>query len=224
MEKMTERTKLVVKDMEKIENSNILLLGVGGVGGYVLEMLVRLGVKHISVVDCDVFDETNLNRQLLATIGTLGLKKAEVARARAMSINPNIELIPFCEKITKENISTFLSQKFDYVIDAIDDVSAKVAVIKFCKENDIPFVSAMGTGNRFHMPQFVASDLFKTSYDGLSRKMRTELKKEGITSGVPVVYTKEQAEKTSSLGSVVYYPLMCAGTIVSFVTNNLLNK
>lgn len=224
MEKMTERTQLVIKDMSKIESANILLLGVGGVGGYVLEMLTRLGVKKITVVDCDKFDETNLNRQILATTNTLGRKKAEVAKERAISINPEIQVTSLCEKITKDNTSSIISQNFDYVIDAIDDVSAKVAVIKYCKEQGISLISAMGTGNRFSMPQFVVSDLFKTSYDGLCRKMRTELKKVGTNNGVDVVYTKEQPEKTSTLGSVVYYPLMCAGTIVSFVTNNLLKK
>ena len=224
MEELLERTKRVIKDTSKIENANILLLGVGGVGGYVFEMLVRLGVKHLTVVDFDTFDMTNLNRQLLATMGTIGLKKAGSARARGLSINPQAEIIAIDKKITADNISKIISCKFDYVIDAIDDVKAKIAIIKHCKQNGISLLSAMGTGNRYKMPQFVVEDLFKTSYDGLAKKMRTELKKENITSGVKVVYTKEQPEKTNALGSVVYYPLMCAGTIVSFVTNELISK
>ena len=224
MEELLERTKRVIKDTSKIENANILLLGAGGVGGYVFEMLVRLGVGHLTVVDFDEFDKTNLNRQLLATVGTIGLKKAGVARARGLAINPNAEIEAIEEKVTSSNIDKIISQKYDYVIDAIDDVKAKIAIIKFCKESGISLVSAMGTGNRYKMPQFVVEDLFKTSYDGLAKKMRAELKKENITSGVKVVYTKEQPEKTEALGSVVYYPLMCAGTIVSFVANELISQ
>ena len=141
MEKMTERTQLVIKDMSKIENGNILLLGVGGVGGYVFEMFSRLGIKRITVVDFDKFDETNLNRQILATTSSLGQKKVDVACNRALSINPTIQVTPICKKITKDNISSIILNDFDYVVDAIDDVSAKVAVIKYCKENNIKFIT-----------------------------------------------------------------------------------
>jgi len=224
MKEMLERTKRVIKDTGSIEKANILLLGVGGVGGYVLEMFVRLGVGSICVVDCDKFDKTNLNRQLLATTETIGRKKVLVAKERALSINPEIKIKTISQKISPDNVSSIITTGYDYVVDAIDDVAAKVAVIKYCKDNNIPCISAMGTGNRYKMPQFVVEDIFKTSYDGLAKKMRMELKKLGINKGVIVVYTKEQAEKTEGLGSVIYYPLMCAGTIASFVTNALITK
>lgn len=221
-----ERTELVLKeDTKRLENANICLLGVGGVGGYVLEMLYRLGVKNLTIVDCDDFEETNLNRQLYATYSTLNLPKVEVAKKRAKEINLSCEVQTIKEKISESNLPNILGGKnFDFVIDCIDDVPAKIATIVYCSQNNINLVCAMGTGNRYKMPRFEIVDLFKTSYDGLARKMRTELKKRNFSGKVPVCCTLESAEKTGALGSVVYYPLMCAGTLVSYVVSKILEN
>ena len=225
MGEMDDRTKLVIgEDYSKIKNCHIAVLGVGGVGGYVVEMLARLGVEKLTVVDFDIFDKTNLNRQILALNTTIGRQKCFVAKERIAQINPKCNVYAVNEKINRENISTILCERYDYVIDAIDDIPAKIEVIKFCKQNDIPLVCAMGTGNRSKFPNFQVENLWKTSYDGLARKLRTELKKIGIDSAVDVCYTKEPTEKTGALGSVVYYPLMCAGVMVSFVVNKILEK
>ena len=225
MGEMEDRTKMVVgEDYPKIKNSHIAVLGVGGVGGYVVEMLARLRVGKLTVVDFDIFDQTNLNRQILALTTTLGKQKCFVAKERIAQINPNCEVLAINEKINRENISTILSDKYDYVIDAIDDISAKIEVIKFCKQKNIPLLCAMGTGNRARIPYFQVENLWKTSYDGLARKLRSELKKEGIDSAIDVCYTKESTEKTGALGSVVYYPLMCAGVMVSYVINRILER
>ena len=220
-----DRTRLVMgEEYDKIKKANIAVLGAGGVGGYVIEMLARLGVGNITVVDFDKFDQTNINRQVLSLISNVGQKKCEVAKQRILSINPNCNVTAICEKISGDNINKVLLGDYDYVIDAIDDIMAKVEVIKFCHEKNIPLICAMGTGNRAKMPHFVVENLWKTSYDGLARKLRNELKKDNFVHPVEVCYTKEQTEKTGALGSVVYYPLMCAGVMVSFVSNKILEK
>ena len=217
------RTQIVLKDkLSKIQNVNIAILGVGGVGGFIFEMLVRLGVSKITVVDFDKFEESNLNRQVLATNNTLGMNKVEVAKIRAAEINKNCKVSIKNLKISQENINSILNEKFDYVIDAIDDVKAKLAIIIYCSKHNIPLISSMGTGNRYKMPHFVVDDLSKSSYDPLARKIRQELRKLNFKGKVNVAYTKEQVVKTNGLGSVVYYPLMCAGVIVSFVVNEII--
>ena len=225
MGEFEDRTKLVLSEnYEKIKNAKIAVLGAGGVGGYVIEMLARLGVGEIEAVDFDKFEKSNLNRQILALTTTIGQNKCDVARKRILEINPNCKATAICEKISHENVGKIICEDLDYVVDAIDDVSAKVEVIKFCYEKNIPLLCAMGTGNRAKIPYFVVEDLWKTSYDGLARKLRSELKKDDFTFPVDVCFTKEQPEKTGALGSVVYYPLMCAGVMVSFISNKLLEK
>lgn len=220
-----DRTRLVMGEgYDKIKKANIAVLGAGGVGGYVIEMLARLGVGNITVVDFDKFDETNLNRQILSQISNIGQKKCDVARERILSINPNCNVTAVCEKISRDTVGKIICENYDYVVDAIDDISAKVEVIKFCHERNIPLICAMGTGNRAKMPHFVVENLWKTSYDGLARKLRNELKKDNFVHPVDVCYTKEQTEKIGALGSVVYYPLMCAGVMVSYISNKLLEK
>ena len=220
---MFSRTTRVIGEekFNKIKSSHIAVLGVGGVGGYVVEMLTRLGVGKLTIVDFDKIDVSNLNRQIIATNNNLNCSKTSEFVKRIKSINPNCEVVEKNEKITTENISRLLNEKYDYVIDAIDDINAKVGIAKFCQENNIKIVSSMGTGNRYKMPQFEVSDISKTSYDKLAKKLRKLLKDNGVEN-LNVVYTKEPNEQTESLGSVVYYPLMCAGVIVSFVTNEII--
>lgn len=220
---MFSRTNRVIGEekLNKIMSSHMAVLGVGGVGGYVVEMLTRLGVGKLTIIDFDKIDISNLNRQIIATNNNLNCYKTTEFVKRIKSINPNCEVVEKTQKITAENISELLNEKYDYVIDAIDDINAKVGVAKFCNDNNLKLVSSMGTGNRYKMPQFEVTDISKTSYDKLAKKLRKLLKDKGVEK-LNVVYTKEPSEQTESLGSVVYYPLMCAGTIVSFVTNEIL--
>ena len=221
---MFSRTERVIgkEKLEKIVSSHIAVLGVGGVGGYVVEMLTRLGVGKLTIIDFDKIDISNLNRQIIATNNNLNQYKTSEFVKRIKSINPNCEVIEKTQKITTENISELLNEKYDYVIDAIDDINAKVGIAKYCQEKNIKLVASMGTGNRYKLPQFEVADISKTSYDKLAKKLRKMLKDNGVEK-LNVVYTKEPNEQTESLGSVVYYPLMCAGTIVSFVTNEIIN-
>ena len=222
---MQSRTSRVIgeENVKKLSNSNIAVLGVGGVGGYVVEMFARLGVKNLTIVDFDTISVSNLNRQIIALKSNINCLKVEEFKNRILNINPDCSVAAVTKKITKEHVGEIINKKFDFVIDAIDDIPAKIEVAKYCQENNIKLISSMGTGNRYKMPKFEVSDITKTSYDKLAKKLRKLLKEQGVEN-LTVVYTKEEAEKTEGLGSVVYYPLMCAGTIVSYVTNCLIER
>ena len=222
---MYSRTQRVLGEanIERIKNSHLLVLGVGGVGGFVVEMFARLGFGKLTIVDFDKVDKSNLNRQIVALNSTIGQNKVEIMKKRIFDINPNCICNAICEKIEENNIAKILNQNYNFVIDAIDDIKAKVLIAKFCKEKNLNVISSMGTGNRFKIPHFEVSDISKTSYDKLAKKFRKMLKDENIFN-LNVVYTKEPVEKTEALGSIVYYPLMCAGTITSFVTNEIIKS
>ncbi len=222
---MFSRTKAVLgkNNFDKLQNSNIAVVGLGGVGGYVAEMFARLGVKNLTIIDFDKIDKSNLNRQIISLNSTVGQNKTDAFAKRIIDINPNIKLITKTSKVNAQNVHELLIENYDFVVDAIDDTAAKVEIIKHCASKNINLICAMGTANRYkQIPQFEVCDIFKTSYDKLSKKMRTLLKQNGIKKQT-VVYTKQQPEHTNNvLGSVVYYPFMCAGTIVSYVVNKLL--
>ena len=178
------RTRLLFGDeaIEKLQRSRVALFGLGGVGGYALEALVRSGVGHLDLVDHDVISESNLNRQLLATRETLGRLKAEVARERALAINPacDVRIHPlFFLPDTKDQ---FDFTGIDSVIDAIDTVTGKLCLIRAARDAGVPVISCLGTGNKTDPTKLTVSDLFETSVDPLARVMRKECRKRGIAS------------------------------------------
>ena len=215
--------RIIGRDKQKILNSKKrTIAGLGGVGGYVAEMLSRLGIGKLIIVDFDKIDLSNLNRQIIATTKNLGFYKTDEFEKRLTDINPKIEINKKTLKITEDNIAQIIDVDCDYVIDAVDDIKAKIALAKYCRQKNIKHISSMGTGNRYKgIPCFCVDKIQHTSYDKLAKKFREELKKENI-SDIEVVYSKQPVEKTEALGSIVYYPLMCAGTIVSYVINNLI--
>lgn len=190
---MFSRTeKLIGKDsLEKLATSSILLFGVGGVGSYVLEALVRGGVGTIHIVDNDDVALSNINRQLVALQSTVGMAKVDVAVARARDINPNITIIPHKTFFLPENAGDFDFASFDYVIDAVDTVTAKISIIQCAKNAGVPVISSMGTGNKLHGDRFHITDISKTSVCPLARVMRRELKARHITK-VKVLWSDEQ--------------------------------
>ena len=221
---MNSRTERIIgkEKLNKILNSNIAILGVGGVGGYVVEMLARTGVNNLTIVDFDKIDVSNLNRQIISLQSNIGHYKTTALKNRILDINPNCQIKEKNIKISKENIKEILNEKYDFVIDAIDDVNAKIAIAKYCEDNNIKLISSMGTGNRYkEIPNFEVCDISKTSYDKLAKKIRKMLKEENVKN-LTVVYSKQPCEQTDQLGSIVYYPLMCAGTIVSYVVNKII--
>ena len=186
------RTRLLMgKDgMEKLRRARVILFGLGGVGGYTAEALARSGVGYIALVDDDTISLTNLNRQLLATHATLGIHKADAAAQRIWDIDPTITVEIFKTFYLPETAGRFDFTKYDYVIDAIDTVTGKLALIAQAKEAGTPVISCMGTGNKLDATAFRVADISKTSGCALARIMRKECAKRGI-KGVKVVYSEE---------------------------------
>ena len=198
MDKMLERSiKLFGENnVKKLNNSHVAVFGLGGVGSYAVEALARGGVGTITVVDSDVYDETNLNRQLYATTDTVGRKKTTVAAERIKSICPSTKVVEIDGFITEnDNIGIDFSV-FSYVLDAIDTISGKLAIISECKKANVPVISCMGTGNKLDPTLFRVVDISKTKVCPLCKVMRKQLKDRGI-EGVNVVYSEEEPLKTN---------------------------
>ncbi|MCR4902708.1 MAG: tRNA threonylcarbamoyladenosine dehydratase [Butyrivibrio sp.] len=181
-------------NVDRLSKAKVLIFGVGGVGGYIVEALARSGVGHIELVDDDTVNETNINRQIIALHSTVGRDKVEVFKERILDINPSCEVV--CHKCfyLPENAEEFEFEKFDYVIDAIDTVTAKIDIIVRCSQKGVPVISAMGAGNKLDPTKFVVTDIYKTQMDPLARVMRRELKKRGVDK-LKVVYSTEKALK-----------------------------
>ena len=219
------RTELVLgkEKLDKIKKLNICICGVGGVGSYVFESLVRLGVGNITVIDKDNVDVTNINRQLIALNSNIGKSKVEECKKRAEDINPEINITEINSEITVDNVDKLILNSYDYVIDAIDMVDAKVAVIQKCKEEGINIISSMGMANRIDPLRIKVANIDKTSMCPLAKKMRKLLKEKGITK-LKVVYSDEQPIKTDSkmLGSVSYVPSAAGLIITSEIVKEIL--
>ena len=187
------RTRLVFGDaaMARLAAARVAIFGLGGVGGAAAEALVRAGIGALDLIDPDTVSVTNLNRQILATTETLGKNKAEVAAARARAISPACAVRAIPVFFLPETRDRFDFSQYDYVIDAVDTVTAKMELIKACRDAGVPIISSMGTGNKTDPTRFEVSDIFSTSVCPLARVMRHELKKRDIAS-LKVVYSKEE--------------------------------
>lgn len=196
MSEIFKRTEMLIGSdaLKKLGASAVAVFGVGGVGGGAVEALARGGVGRIDLIDNDTVSESNINRQLIATHSTVGTLKTEAAKVRILEINPNCEVNTFNTFILPENIDSFDFSVYDYVIDAIDTVSGKIAIIERCNKDKIPVISSMGTGNKLDPTRFEITDIYKTSVCPLARVMRTEMKKRGIKK-LKVLYSKEEPIK-----------------------------
>lgn len=176
------RTALLIgrEGIDRLQAARVAVFGIGGVGGYVCEALARSGVGALDLIDHDTVSLTNINRQLIALHSTIGMPKVEVMRQRLLDINPAIRVITRQEFLLPENQDTFPFNEYDYVVDAIDTVAAKVAIAVKCQEAGVPLVASMGAGNRLDGSKYRVTDLFTTSGDPLARAMRHELRKRGI--------------------------------------------
>ncbi|MBQ8849021.1 MAG: tRNA threonylcarbamoyladenosine dehydratase [Clostridia bacterium] len=201
MENRFEREEWLIgaDAVEKLKNARVALFGVGGVGSYAAEALARSGVGYIELIDNDTVSVTNINRQLCALTSTVGRPKVEVVSERIKDINPSATVVPRREFFLPETKDTFDFSKYDFVIDAIDTVSGKLAIVECCHTVGTPVISCMGTGNKLDPTAFKVTDISKTSVCPLARVMRRELKKRGITH-LKVVYSEEIAKKSVGVG------------------------
>ena len=226
------RTALLLgqEGLEKLKKARVAVFGVGGVGGYVVEALARSGVGALDLVDNDTVSPSNINRQIIALHSTLGRQKTEVAAERAKDINPDITVRMHNLFFLPENAEQFDFSQYDYVVDAIDTVSGKIALAEQAKAANVPIISAMGAGNKLDPTAFEVADISKTSVCPLARVMRRELKKRGIEH-LKVVYSREEPlptktadERTGKLvpGSIAFVPsvvgLIIAGEVIKDLT------
>ncbi len=190
------RTELLLgkEAMDKLQNSKVAVFGIGGVGGYVCEALVRSGVYHFDLIDDDKVCLTNLNRQIIATRKTVGKYKAEVMRDRILEINPDADVTIHKCFFLPENANEFPFEEYDYIVDAVDTVTAKIELVMKAQEKGVPIISSMGAGNKLDPSAFKVADIYKTRVDPLARVMRREMKKRGVKK-LKVVYSEEDTKR-----------------------------
>ena len=236
MEEIFNRLKLLIGEekLQSLHQKTVAVFGLGGVGSYVIEGLVRSGIGNFVIIDGDKVDITNINRQIIATTKTVGRLKVDVAKERIKEINPNVKVIKYAEFVGKENenIELFDSIKnVDYIVDAIDTVSSKIRIIEFAKAHNIPVISALGTGNKLDPTKLKLADIYDTKICPLAKVMRKELKKRRIAS-LDVVYSEEEpikicdnevevskednnGENEKKIGSIAYVPSV-AGLFICY--------
>ena len=226
------RTELLIgeKGLKKLKQASVMVLGVGGVGSHCIEALARSGVGTLILVDNDTVSKTNINRQSIAYHSTVGSYKTKLMKDRIFDINPSAEVVTYETFVLPENLEQIFSQKVDYIVDAIDTVTAKLALVEYAKEHKIPIISCMGTGNKLHPELFEITDISKTSVCPLCKVMRKELKNRGIKH-LKVLYSQEKpievsgkdtgedkGKKRSLPGSISFVPpvagLLIAGEVI----------
>ncbi len=223
--------------IQKLQQSNVLVVGLGGVGGICAEMIARSGVGKMTIVDADVVEASNRNRQIPALVSTDGLLKAEVMASRIRDINPDIELTILPEFIKdKRTIEILTAQKYDYAVDCIDTLSAKVFFLKACMDLKIPIISSMGAGGKFDPTKIEVIDISETYQCNLARYVRKRLYRLGIRNGIKVVFSPEAADqsrifespkafpKKSVIGTISYMPAAFGITCASVVVRDLVNQ
>ncbi|HHW56751.1 MAG TPA: tRNA threonylcarbamoyladenosine dehydratase [Clostridia bacterium] len=231
------RTEILIgkEGLLKLKNSTVAVFGIGGVGSFAVEGLVRAGVGKLVLIDGDNVCITNINRQIHATTRTVGMPKVEAMKNRILEINPQAQVITFQEFYSSENSERLLSKEYDYVIDTIDRVPSKIDLIEKCISHGIPVISSMGAGNKLDPTKFEVTDIYKTSVCPLAKIVRRELKRRGIKS-LKVVYSNEEplknfyqsdmTEASSKLvpGSISFVPSVAGLILAAEVVKDLLKK
>ena len=232
MNDIYKRSELLLGNdaISKLKNSHVAIFGVGGVGGSVVEALVRCGIGKITIVDNDKVDATNLNRQIISLSSNIGQFKTDVLEKRIKDINHDIKVDKKTIFFDENSLNQFDFNDYDYVVDAIDSIKSKILLIKTCYENSTKIISSMGTGNKLDPTLFKVGDVYKTSVCPLAKIMRHELKKVGVKK-LKVVYSTEPPLKPSSdengkiiVGSVSFVPSVCGNILAGEVIKDLIRK
>ncbi|MBQ2639367.1 MAG: tRNA threonylcarbamoyladenosine dehydratase [Bacilli bacterium] len=220
-----ERTeKLLGKEnLKSLYNKTILILGIGGVGGFIVESLVRSGIGSIIIVDNDVVDETNLNRQIIALNSTIGKKKVDILEKRIKDINENCNVVKIDKFITPDNIDLLFNYNIDYLVDACDFIDTKKSIIKECIKRNIKFISSMGTARKMDPSKLEITDIRKTYNDPLARILRKYIKEEKINKKIDVLSSTETPKKTEGLGSSIFVPASAGLLIGSYIIRKLID-
>lgn len=210
-------------NVNKLKKANVLIVGLGGVGGYALETLVRSGIYNLTIVDGDIVELSNLNRQIISKRDVIGRPKALVAQARTLEINPDVNLKVINEFISEDNFSLLNIDSFDYVIDACDDLNLKILLIK--NADKYKLISSMGTANKMDMTRFKITTIDKTSYDPLAKIIRKKIKEEKIQTKFKVVSSDEKVMKNGTkLGTIAYMPAVSGLLCASYVINDIIDN
>ena len=228
------RTLLGDEACERLANASVAVIGTGGVGGYAVEALARCGVGNLLIVDADDVAPSNINRQLVALHSTIGQSKVEIFAARCLDINPTIDVKAVKEFVTPDNVAELIGTKIDFVIDAIDTVAPKMAVIAHCLQNHIPIISSMGAGGRTDPTKIGYFDISETREDGLARAVRQRMKKMGLRRSLKVVASTEpphrnavieleEKNKRSSFGTIITIPAIFGLYLANHVVMRLIN-
>ena len=218
-----------IEGINKLKASSVAVIGIGGVGSHAAEALARSGIGSITLVDADCIEKTNLNRQLPALTSTIGRHKTEVMAERIQDINPQTDIKIFTCRYDPSTSQEILSGELDYVADAIDSIPDKIFLIKTCLEKDIPIVSSMGMANRMDPLMLRFGDIETTTVCPMARILRRELRKQGIISGVEVVYSLEMPIKNrdhiqGDLGSIIYLPGIAGYMMASLIIRKILTN
>lgn len=227
MEQLSRFELLIGKEnLNKIKNATVLIIGVGGVGSYALESLARSGIGKVIIIDKDIIDITNLNRQLMTLNSNIGQNKVDVWEKRIKEINKEIKIEKINKFINKENIKEIFNQHIDYVIDACDTIETKFELIKMCHEKEIKLISCMGTGKRLDPTKFEIIDIRKTSYDPVAKILRKKIRDERINYKIPVICSKEQPIKTETtvIASNSFVPATAGLLCTSYVINDIIKE
>lgn len=223
-----ERFELLVKDkFDLIKQKNILIIGLGGVGSYAVEALIRSGIENITIVDNDIISISNLNRQLMTYHNNIGKYKTDEIEKRILSINPNCKVTKITKFIDMENINELFNIKYDYVVDACDTVTVKLELIRICKNKNIKLISSMGTGNKMDPTRLKITDIRNTSYDPLAKIIRKMVNQEKIKGKIMVVCSDEKPIRKidKKVPSNSFVPsvagLLCASYIINDIVGDI---